>query len=25
LLAGDWAEPVDRDAIAGPVPHGVEG
>jgi len=24
LLAGDWAEPVDRDAIAGPVPHGVE-
>ncbi|MGA7027506.1 MAG: hypothetical protein WBY24_02580 [Candidatus Acidiferrales bacterium] len=25
LLAGDWAEPVERDAIAGPVPHGVEG
>jgi sulfite reductase (ferredoxin) len=25
VLAGDWAEPVDRDAIAGPVPHGVEG
>ena len=25
LLAGDWAEPVERDAVAGPVPHGVEG
>jgi sulfite reductase (ferredoxin) len=25
LLAGDWTEPVDRDAVAGPVPHGVEG
>jgi sulfite reductase (ferredoxin) len=25
LLAGDWAEPVGRDAVAGPVPHGVEG
>ena len=25
LLAGEWAEPVERDAVAGPVPHGVEG
>ena len=25
LLAGDWAEPVERDAIKSPVPHGVEG
>ncbi|MFZ0882670.1 MAG: precorrin-3B synthase [Candidatus Acidiferrales bacterium] len=25
LLAGDWTEPVERDAVAGPVPHGVEG
>jgi sulfite reductase (ferredoxin) len=25
LLAGDWVDPVERDAIAGPVPHGVEG
>jgi sulfite reductase (ferredoxin) len=25
LLAGDWVEPVERDAVAGPVPHGVEG
>ena len=25
LLAGDWAEPVERDTVSGPVPHGVEG
>ncbi len=25
LLAGEWAEAVERDAVAGPVPHGVEG
>jgi sulfite reductase (ferredoxin) len=25
LLAGEWTEPVERDAVAGPVPHGVEG
>ncbi|MFZ3332309.1 MAG: hypothetical protein WA197_16865 [Candidatus Acidiferrales bacterium] len=25
LLAGDWNEAVERDAVAGPVPHGVEG
>ncbi len=25
LLAGEWAEPAERDAVAGPVPHGVEG
>ncbi len=25
LLAGEWAEPVERDAVAAPVPHGVEG
>ncbi|MGA7918607.1 MAG: nitrite/sulfite reductase [Candidatus Acidiferrales bacterium] len=25
LLAGEWTESVERDAVAGPVPHGVEG
>lgn len=25
LLAGDWVEPVERDTVAGPVPHGIEG
>ncbi len=25
LLAGEWTESVERDVVAGPVPHGVEG
>jgi sulfite reductase (ferredoxin) len=25
LLAGEWTESEERDAVAGPVPHGVEG